>query len=66
MKKLISIVIAAILLFGCFETALAAGTAGGEYGWRQGDGRWCLGGSRLILRLRLGRALAAGCSAHDD
>lgn len=40
MKKLISIVIAAILLFGCFETALAAGTAGGEYGWRQGDGRW--------------------------
>ena len=26
MKKLISIVIAAILLFGCFETALAAGS----------------------------------------
>lgn len=40
MKKLMSILIAAVLLFGTFTAAQAAGNDTIDYNWAQGDARW--------------------------
>jgi len=40
MKKMMSIFIAAVLLFGTFTAAQAAGNDTIDYNWKQGDARW--------------------------
>ncbi len=40
MKKMMSILIAAVLLFGTFTAAQAAGNDTIDYNWAQGDARW--------------------------